>query len=552
MKWGTLLCWLALLGTLSGMVGARAEAQSFTYAPLNTTLTVPMVIDTLSRDQAMLLNPEASDFIRDPFGNVNPGPPSGPPGITVTQRIVANQRLRYRLMGNPNIRSGGVRFTWFWMNDVAVAGSNDRAEVQWFSGSPTSLTAQHTSSPTNLTVATSGTNSWMWPGMIFNTITGPDIDGSSPTSTPDRESWGYLTEGVRVTGNGTTGSTVWPTLGVYDGAIGVVLANDDVMDSLVATTGHPVSVVLRLPAGQLGSGVILWGRCGAPPTSTAYDRKVWTNSDGGAFFQMTPCSGGQTLHISVTNTSNQPRAFRLYVASHRDSREWTGVKVGVAWNATASEMNDIRTAFQRAAWQFFGMTGGTHIIRSFRYYNNATACDDPNPADEYACYGSGCQVCLSPGTGRANYNGLGKITLYANGGGNAATWMRGGSTIVHEFGHMYAGLPDEYVEFPGTLTFPGCAHTRMAADADNAFTLCTPANHRATGYSFPFSRTHQGPVCVNPSGVVYQVSHSRSLWQELWEDGALTAQFPSTQTQDLLRMREFFSSSVIGRCDFGC
>lgn len=40
-----------------------------------------------------------------------------------------------------------------------------------------------------------------------------------------------------------------------------------------ATTGHPVSVVLRLAPGQLGSGVILWGRCGAPPIATAYDRE---------------------------------------------------------------------------------------------------------------------------------------------------------------------------------------------------------------------------------------------------------------------------------------
>ena len=531
------------------LLGTRttATAQSFSYAPLNTTLTVPFVLDTLSRTPAMLLEPETSEFIRDPFGDTSP--PSGPPGITPTQRIAANTRLRYRMIGNPNIRSGGIRFTWFSMNSTVVGGSNDRVELQWFYGALSTQTGTLTSA-SNILVPPAGGNSLMWPGMVFTTITGPNIDPSSPTSMPDSESWGYVTEGVRVTGNGVTGDAVWPTLGVYDSAIGVTLANDDVVDTLVATTGHPISVVLRLPPQDVGSGVILWARCGAPPIESARDRKVWTNADGGAFFQMPPCTGGQTLHVSVTNTSNRPRAFRLYVGSHRENRESVGLKVGVAWNATTAEMNDIRTAMRRAAWQFYGLTGGAHVIRSYQYFHNAHYCDNGHPADEYACSGSGCQICLSPNTGRSNYNGLGKITLYANAGGDTARWMQGGNVIVHEFAHAYIGLPDEYVEVP--TTFSGCAHTWMSTAVDNAFTLCTPASHRSTGLSYPFSRTHQGANNVTPAYVVYQTPDPRSNWQELWDDGVLVTQFPSGQTQEVIRMREFFSSSVIGRCDSGC
>ena len=123
-------------------------------------------------------------------------------------------------------------------------------------------------------VGAGGSRSWMWPGMVFTTITGPNIDPSSATNTPDSESWGYITEGIRVTGTGVLGASVWPTLGVYDSAIGVTLANDDVVDTLVATTGHPISVVLRLPPQDVGSGVILWARCGAPPMDQ-WQQRVW-------------------------------------------------------------------------------------------------------------------------------------------------------------------------------------------------------------------------------------------------------------------------------------
>jgi hypothetical protein len=153
-------------------------------------------------------------------------------------------------------------------------------------------------------------------------------------------------------------------------------------------------------------------------------------------------------------------------------------------------MGEIRTSFQRAAWQFFGLTGGTHVVRSYRYYNNAVACDDGWPADEFACAGGGCQVCLSPGAGGANYNGLGKITLYRNGGGGAQEWLQGGNVIVHEFGHMYAGHNpngDEYQDVSGTDR-SACQHTWMSQYGENAFTFCTPANQ---GGSDP-ERTRSG------------------------------------------------------------
>jgi hypothetical protein len=318
---------IAVAGVLAGAWGGRAEAQSFSYRPTNGYVNVPFVLDAISRPAGL---PEQSEFARDPWGNIDPGLPSGPgTPAGITQRIVANTRLRYRLIGSPYLRAATVRFSWFWMNPVIVGSSNDRVELQWFYGAPTQLSSGPTY-PANLSVAASGNNTLMWPGMVFTTITGPDESVGSPPGDPDTESWGYISQDVQVWGNGTVGAVLLPTLGLYDSAIGVAMTTDDVVDAAVATTGHPVSVVLRLPAADIGSGVILWARCGALPTATAWDRRVPTNATGGSFFQMDVCPAGQQLFVSVTNTSTRARVQTLrWLSSHGPGVRWCEGRSGV-------------------------------------------------------------------------------------------------------------------------------------------------------------------------------------------------------------------------------
>jgi hypothetical protein len=164
----------------------------------------------------------------------------------------------------------------------------------------------------------------------------------------------------------------------------------------------------------------------------------------------------------------------------------------------------------------------------------------------------------------------GKVVLYAGGpntGGTPAAWiannwgatdwMQGGNVIVHEFGHMLLGLTnqggaagDEYIRVGGT-DLDACGHTWMGLRNDNQFTYCTPGDHRGVGYDFNLMRSHRGPASVMGT-TSFQLSDPRSDWQDMWDDGHITTPFPVLTTQEVIRMRHFFASSVMGRCDFGC
>lgn len=421
-------------------------------------------------------------------------------------------------------------------------------------------------------LAASGSNSLMWPGAIFHVVSGPDLLSSANVSVPDSESWGFRTYELEVTGNGTWGDFTVPTLGVYDSAIGIAMPNDDVVDAAVANSGHRMAVALWSP-NDTGAGLILWARCGGFPTSSSFNRQEVTNAAGAAFFEIDPpveCSG-QQVFISVTNTSDRARAFRLAVLTTRTDHIMTEVRVGVAWNATASQMNDIRQSFRQAAWQLFGLSGGNQLIRNYRYYHNAVACDDGHPADEYACSGFGCQVCLSPSAGRANYNSLGKTTLYAAPDGfvppmgstitgmlssdpsfwGATDWMAGGDVIVHEFGHHYAALENEYTDLGPGDSRRTCNHSWMGEYDDNAFTFCTAATHRSTGLDWNNSRSHRG--ASNVAGLVtFFGAEPRPAWQEMWDDGEIAAQYPTYQTPEVLRLRPLWTHTAVGACLSGC
>jgi hypothetical protein len=178
----------------------------------------------------------------------------------------------------------------------------------------------------------------------------------------------------------------------------------------------------------------------------------------------------------------------VYVASHRTDREINDLRVGIGWNATSGQLTMIRAAMRQAAWAFYGVTGGTHVQRSFRFYNNAITCDDGWPVYDTACGGSHCSICLNPNTGNANYVGN-KIFMYFNPGGQPEWQSGGGDVTVHELMHVFGGLTnggpitnlgDEYANIEGGSRAT-CEHSWMGVYVDNHFTACTPTTHRATG-----------------------------------------------------------------------
>ena len=542
-----------ICGVIFHVSGAQAQSPPFIYRPTSGTWNAQAFrFDTTL---TVVAPPETSQFIRDPFGNTNPTPSSvsgAPPSLN--QRMVANLRHRYRIIGNPYLRAAAVRFSWFNMNSISVAGpsgsSFDRVELQWFYGTPTSLTGNYGGSTVGLPVAASGTNSLMWPGMVFQVRTSADLPGSASSATLDRESWGFITQQLEVTGTGVMGDTIMPTLGAYDSAVSVLMTPDDVVDTLIANTGHPISVAAWQTPGFTSPGVVLWARCGAPPDAANWLRRVTPNSDGGMFFEVDVCPSGQTLHVAVTNEAvGLVRAVRMYVASRRVTQEWVGLKVGIGWNASAAELTEIRASFRRAAWQFYGLTGGTQLVRSFRFINDANQCDDGWPAEEYACEGGGCNVCLAPGSGTGNANFTGKVTLYATAsdGSGPPQWLQGSNVIVHEWGHALIDHDNEYTNVGGTDRAT-CGHSWMGPFDDNQFTLCTAATHRQTALNWNLSRSQQGPTHIFGS-TSYSHGDARSDWTKMWDDGRLAVAYPSAQTPEVLRLSPFWGSAVIGRFD---
>ncbi|MFO0711672.1 MAG: hypothetical protein U0353_17600 [Sandaracinus sp.] len=242
--------------------------------PMNSAFTeMPPVYPEPMRASA---DPVA-EFVGDPFGGQQPTPPvAGVPWAT--QRIAANLQMRYRIFGNPYLRRAGITFGHFAMNTTAPA---DHVTLGWFGATPATLFGNPGGPahgdwpmPVTTTVYETGTNSLMFPGMVFRVVTGPDVPASSPpATTADTESWGFQSTSINVWGNGTQGNTLAPTIGLYDSGIVVLAANDDLVRMLAANTGHPITIAVWAPPGAYVPSVTIYGRCGMEPTATEYDRR---------------------------------------------------------------------------------------------------------------------------------------------------------------------------------------------------------------------------------------------------------------------------------------
>ena len=389
--------------------GPSAEAQSFGQVNPNGTVYVPLVLDTTAAlpGDADTIGPAfiPNEFPLDPNGWHN-NTTAGDDVPWATVRLAANLRQQYRILGNPFIRSAIVRFTnlaldWLATTD-GIQTSHDFVELGWSGATPIQRTGSLASDwgdwggTVDLGVTASGTNSLTSPGMTFRLVTGPDIGEAALSSARDRESWGFETQRIAVTGT-SLGATTVPTMGLYDNIIAVLLPTNDTVRMIAPQTGHPVSI-------------LMW----APSTSTT----------------------------------------------------------------TQGQLSTIREQFRRAAWLFFGMTGGSHVIRSYRFYNNSW-CD---AFPDTACDGGSSDLCVEA-TGSADC--VSTVTVPAD-----TTNYR---QIAHEFGHCltrisgFDGLRDEYRSgICSGSKRPTCPHTIMTSNGMpwNARYLCTDQNHWRTGVTW--------------------------------------------------------------------
>lgn len=490
-----------------GLWPAAAAAQSFNYRMLNGTRVVRLAIDD-------------DEFVWDSYPDDTgvPVPPAYAPNLDHSRRIVAN----------PFARSIRFDLNRFDLNPAPCDGAApDFLRLGWAGEFPAVIRTGVWANP-QWTVPAQGTHTLMSPGALLRFTTGAaPLEGSRYA---DCEGSGFRVNDVAITGDGTIPSFEASTVTAHEQVTGVLWETDDLVDFNLPPRAIPTMVAVWLRARPTAGEVRLYARCGGLPTDSAWDARVGTADQYPLLLDLEPCAS--RWYVSVTNTVPSPQVFHVTARPYRPDREFRELKIGVAWNADEATLAAIRASFTRAAWQLYGASEGTSLVRTFRLINNANQCDDGWPADEYACEGGGCQFCLHPNCDRSNSNGLGKVTLCEG------DWLRP-RVITHEMGHSLLGLPDEYEDIdrcpaaPGAIfSLPLCGHSLMSGQQDNKYSFCTALAHRTSvqdyrGDPAPPVPSINGPISYDCDGNRHWTGDTPA-WARL--NGHTPEDLPATQS----------------------
>ncbi len=444
------------------------------------------------------------------------------PGQNTHRRIVGNSRM-YRADLVPSRMD---------IRTPVTSGNFDRLEAGWADRSPsvtrngTSLAAMQVPLSFN--------------GSRLRTLQSPGLKLSFK-SNDAYEATGYTLGTLRVRSTSDQGTTSFVSL--YERVTGVLVGRDDVVTMRVPATRDKMTVSTWTDSFALG--VAVYARCNAQPSRTAFHRRRYLTPI--AFVELPACTG--TWYISLTNIHPSDQVFHLTVGSHKADRELKNIKVGVAYSISATERAQVQQALEDAAWRIYGASQGTQIIRSFKWYQ-ADACDDGWPAEEFACGGSPCNICLHPESGRSNCSASKKMTLSRNSNRSAAT-------IAHEMGHCQLGLPDEYQDTTNRTcrqvnSLGLCGHSIMEGSWDNINGFCTAMNHRrhtvsCTGLnprSF-YCRGNTGPYGHECGGRRRWIDGT-SMWDRLFNDGKVRYRHPN-RTPDNHNYLNFNVTNSLGQ-----
>lgn len=565
---------LGLLAVALATLGPRAaRAQSFTYRQLNGTRTVSLVVNATgdlttipTSGGGELSMGRHAEFPVDTFGDMGTPNRARPSNWPANLRIAANLRRRFRLVGGPYIRNATIWFDRFDMDPSLIGGvanTHDRVALHWNVTSPPTNTL--TSPPPNpfattITLPTpSFASSLMNPSAVFWVITGPDIAASSSDGAFDRESWGARTSSIVIEGTGSpAGASTPPTIGLYDNVIGIVQETDDVVDMAfpVMSTTQTTAFWVH-PTESLPGTIEVRSRCGQLPTATLYDyRQVISNSHRSDFWTHNNCGAGVARFFTVTNVGQPGRAFRMMLGSHIATRTFQNLNVGITFNANATELSRIRGEFRRAAWMFYGITGGTHTIYSYRFYNNATGCESVS-----GCSGLFCNVCVHSGTGMKHCEtAIDQVSVSMDHVQNS------GDTLVHEFSHCFAGQQG-YENYrnrcdsvgwcqcpegigPGMVnpSIPVSVPSWMGVYETNNFVYSSSQDHRRTAVNWDLLRTQQGPNQVACNGGWTPSGDPSTDWERM-DSSDVPVNFPNAvdaQTAPQHRLSAFWYSTSLG------
>lgn len=456
---------LFLVTCLTILYGATDASAQFTFTHPVSAVQVPFWLTTFRYQlPSGVIGHNRGDFTDDLGSLESDAPanfPHSPGGVfgPSTLRIAANLNQRFRLVANPFMNRARVQFLRFAMDSTSVGGTlGDRFELDWATDPPPptpnflSTIAPGTASLTGPVAA--GTNSLQFPGMIMRVRTGAD---AARFSGVDHESFGFAVDFIEATPRTTLGNSIPPTFSPYENVGGLLMGGADTVFALLADTTH-----FQTLAFWTSGPVSIFARCNADPTPTTFNSVATsTGPGGGALLELGLCSGGGQWHIAITSPAgSSPTSFHIVVGAHWNNANFdqVGLRVGLNWNASSAQLTSVRASFRTAAWRFFGATGGTRIMRSFRFVNNT-----PCASSGSACEGTFCHYCVQASSGRASCD-IGASRAYLFDGENVDP-----ETIMHESGHCRIGLGDEYTDSPPGNSRSLCNHSMMALTGVQSF-----------------------------------------------------------------------------------
>lgn len=501
--------WLALVAALT-TVGTTSSAygQSFYPATFSGTRTVSFPI-------------ASSELVWDRRSSA---------------RYSRGIEYRRRLIGNAAVNTLALNFSMMDLNLTINEGWGDELWLRWDDYGPISRRWGSSTAPLVLAASSSPYERRLqWPGarLEFHTDSADQAAGFSVTS-------------IAV----TTGTPIFAppvVLQVYERLSAVLFRDDDLIDLRLPSRAEPITIAVWPQVA--GTGVRLYARCNAYPTATAFDKMAQTTATQPIFMELSGCSGGGWL-LSITNTSSSDRLVHLSVGTHYPAREYHDVKVGVAFVSNATQRATITRILEEAAWRIYGATMGTHIIRSYDIYGTS-ACDDGWPADEYACGGGGCQICIQDEPGGSNCDYRGRIDLYGD------DWFS--NTLAHELGHCHVmSLPDEYelssqpCPMGATWAMDLCGNSIMGQyRLDNIQGLCTPRIHRLTTDDCRSGScvSAHGPDGWECNGTRHWID-ATSSWSRLSSSGRVPVPHPDDRNPDNFNYLLFTAGNWLGQSEF--
>jgi len=246
---------------------------------------------------------------------------------------------------------------------------------------------------------------------------------------------------------------------------GILFGDGDVVYLRIVDSDHYGVVLWGDASNTAGADFDLYARCGALPTNTIFDQRGFRVGQQ-EILDLGSCN---TWYLAV-HSFQGAGMFNVLATPHRHNT----IDVGIGIPAPAPSVPPPATIPNQywtdvARGLFAASEGGMFV--NFRNHTN------PETTANVGKCGSPAVPCVAMVDSASNTGGQ---TRYPAPGPSAYMGMMTPVIIrIHEIGHSWLLLPDEYIRLPDMTEHIGCAGTMMSAGLlFDVFNLCTQATHR--------------------------------------------------------------------------